>query len=102
MGYKVTLLNPDESELGSFEFPDDAADTDYILDIAEENGFNDLPSSCRAGSCSSCTGKIKSGTVDQSEQNFLDDEQIDAGFVLTCIARPTSDVVIIVEQEDEL
>ncbi|KAG2485764.1 hypothetical protein HYH03_015478 [Edaphochlamys debaryana] len=95
LAFKITLKTP----AGDKEVECDA-DT-YILDAAESAGL-ELPYSCRGGACSTCVGKLVSGEVDQSEQQTLEPDQVAKGFVLTCVAYPKSDIVILTDQQDNL
>ena len=91
----ITLKTP-EGSTDTFECDEDT----FILEALEEAGL-DHNSSCRAGACSACAMKLESGTVNQEEQSFLDDDQMDEGYVLTCVAYPTSDEITLITDQEE-
>jgi len=93
--FKVELRMPDG--IKHFNCPDD----EYVLEAAEQAGI-DMSYSCRAGACSTCVGKVIEGTLDQSDQSFLDDEQIQDGYSLLCVAYATSDLIVKTDCEEEL
>ena len=96
MAYNVTAIDT-EGNSTTFECEED----EYILDKMEEEGI-DAPFSCKAGACSTCAAKITEGTVNQEDQSFLEEEQMDEGFVLTCVAYPTSDSVTLLAEQEEM
>jgi ring-1,2-phenylacetyl-CoA epoxidase subunit PaaE len=66
-----------------------------ILDVALENNIN-LPYSCRAGICSSCTSSCTSGGVRMDYNEVLTDQEIENGRVLICTGHPTANETTIV------
>lgn len=95
--YQVRLINKKEDLDTVIEIDEETT----ILDGAEENGI-ELPFSCHSGSCSSCVGKVMEGEVDQSDQIFLDDDQMSKGFALLCVTYPRSNCTIKTHQEPYL
>jgi ring-1,2-phenylacetyl-CoA epoxidase subunit PaaE len=65
-----------------------------ILEGALGNGIQ-LPYSCKAGVCSTCIGKCLSGKVHMIHNEVLTEKEVEEGLVLTCVAFPVTEGVLI-------
>ena len=92
-----TVEIPYQGEIHKVEVPEGKK----ILETVHNAGI-DLASSCHAGVCTTCAAKILEGTVDQSEGMGLSPELQAEGYVLLCVAYPTSNLKIETEKENEV
>ena len=65
-----------------------------ILRVAAANGVT-LAQSCRTDECGSCRCKLVAGEVDMPDKPALTAKERAAGLILVCVARPTSDAVVL-------
>ncbi|MGB0798976.1 MAG: 2Fe-2S iron-sulfur cluster-binding protein [Planktomarina sp.] len=74
-----------------------------LLDSLRAQGV-DLPYGCKYGGCITCAAKLTAGQVHQGAQVALNNRQINDGYVILCVARPTTDITleIGVESHDRL
>ncbi len=78
--HRIHLKTPEG--LQTVECPPD----EFILDVAAQQGIP-LPAVCRGGACSTCIGRLVEGVPpDQSEQNYLNEDDLSEGYVLLCVA----------------
>ncbi|AWK03679.1 flavodoxin reductase [Flavobacterium crocinum] len=85
---KITVLVDDEET--TFEM----SKKQTILDAALKQGV-DAPYSCQGGICSSCLGRVTTGTAEMTKNSILTDSEIAEGLILTCQAHPTSDTIYV-------
>ena len=64
-----------------------------LLDELREQGV-ELPYGCRYGGCITCAAKLIEGKIDQRAQTALNNRQISDGYVILCVARARSDLVL--------
>lgn len=95
--YTVRLLLPNDEErsipVGADEF---------ILAAAYREGIV-LPFMCLQGWCITCAGRVEGeGAWDQSASRRYFEEDLDAGFILLCTAKPRSDLVVRTHQQHQM
>jgi 3-ketosteroid 9alpha-monooxygenase subunit B len=66
-----------------------------ILQTARQMGLTP-PSSCEAGDCATCMGRLLAGSVTMRSNNALTGEEVDEGWILTCQAVPDSPSVRVI------
>ncbi len=70
-----------------------------ILDAANRIGI-DPPFSCQSGVCTTCRCKVLSGEVEMENNFGLGEDEVEEGYRLSCISKPTSAGVVISWDED--
>ena len=65
-----------------------------ILDEALKQGA-DLPYACKGGVCSSCRARLTRGKVSMDANYALEQEEVAAGFILTCQSHPLTEKVVV-------
>ena len=68
--------------------------SDNILDAALNNSA-DLPFACKGGVCCTCKAKLLEGEVNQLVNYGLEEDEVEAGYILTCQAIPVSDNIVV-------
>jgi len=64
-----------------------------ILDGALKQHIS-LPHSCKSGDCGTCKAKLIRGKVQSENSTALSEQEINDGFILTCLSRAQSDVIL--------
>jgi len=67
---------------------------DSILDAALRQGA-DLPYACKGGVCCTCRAKLVEGEVNMDVNYSLEQDEIEAGFILTCQSHPVTERIVI-------
>jgi ferredoxin len=79
-------------ELSGEKFEIKVAQGETILEVCLREDIN-APYSCMSGSCTACLADTLSGTVEMEYADALTEDELKAGKILTCQAKPTSEKV---------
>lgn len=69
-------------------------DGENILDAALRNNA-DLPFACKGGVCCTCRAKLIEGDIKMEVNYALEEEEVEAGYILTCQAIPKSEKILV-------
>jgi ring-1,2-phenylacetyl-CoA epoxidase subunit PaaE len=97
-----TAKNPQEDEGSEITVKMDGRSFTFMLDYNSNNILDaslaqgaDLPFACKGGVCCTCKAKLVEGEVEMEVNYGLEQEEVKAGFILTCQSHPRSKKVIV-------
>lgn len=105
-----TPAESDDAESYEVQFLENGEETDVTVSEAEEllyaglDAGVDIPYACEVGSCGDCTVRYDGDATDvvtHEGNEFLSDDQIEDGWVLTCVAYPRDDSRLEVAHPDD-
>jgi len=87
MSFKITIQSSNQIFI--------AQEDETILEAALRQSIG-LPYGCRNGACGSCKGQLISGNIEYKDVPLtgLTVQDLDAGMILFCQAKPVSDIII--------
>jgi ring-1,2-phenylacetyl-CoA epoxidase subunit PaaE len=74
----------------TFPMPAEGSVLDAVLAVRP-----DAPYACRGGVCGTCRARLVEGSVTMARRYALEDDEVEAGFVLACQSAPTSPRLIL-------
>ena len=55
----------------------------------------DVPYSCKGGVCCTCKAKVIEGKAMMTENFSLSEEEVEEGFILTCMSHPITKNIVV-------
>ena len=98
--FEVRLLTPDGQHSTQAQ-QIKVRSEEHIWDAAFASGIT-LPALCHQGRCLTCAARLEEGSVDQSDSVSYYPEDREAGFILPCTGKPTSDLTIRTHQAADM
>lgn len=71
-----------------------ASDGSSILDAALDHDV-DVPFACKGAVCCTCRAKLKEGSVIMEMNYALSEDEVNAGYILTCQSHPVTERVVV-------
>ena len=89
-GYSTVVVSLEGKSTTLTMAPDDGTVLEAVRRVRPE-----VPYACEGGVCATCRARLVEGQVDMRLNFALEDNEVEAGYVLTCQSIPASDHIVL-------